>query len=125
MGIVKFIKGRYLVVRGARGSGRSHAEAIQAAKAVLVAAQAKPQAQEYIERVEIDVSPNVSHVRYKWIGTTGNIIGWYSEEELRELRDRLAAAAGLPLAPGVAEEIMREVVLIDKALGDYDKKGGS
>lgn len=118
MSIMKFIKGRYLVVKGARGSGRSHAEAIQAAKAVLVAAQAKPQAREYIERVELNIRPNVPYVRYKWINTVGNVIGWYSEEELRALRAQYAELAQLPLAPGVAGEILRMVAVIDDALGD-------
>lgn len=112
MSIVKFIKGRYLVIKGVRGGGRAHAEAIRAAQ------QAKPQAREYIERVEIDVGPNVRHVRYKWISATGTVIGWYSEEQLREMRVKYIESAELPLAPGVADEIRRVVATIDDALGD-------
>lgn len=78
----------------------------------------KPQPREYIERVELDVGPNVHHVRYKWINTIGNVIGWYSAEELRAMRLRYIELAELPLAPGVADEIRRMVATIDDALGD-------
>lgn len=86
--------------------------------AARAAQQAKPQAREYIERVEIDVGPNVQHVRYKWISATGTVIGWYSKEELRALRAKYDELAQLPLAPGVADEIRRAIVVIDEALGD-------
>lgn len=82
------------------------------------AQQAKPQAREYIERVELNIRPDVPYVRYKWINTVGNVIGWYSEEELRALRAKYAELAQLPLAPGVAGEILRMVAVIDDALGD-------
>lgn len=75
-------------------------------------------AQEHIERVEIDVGPNVQHVRYKWISATGTVIGWYSKEELQAMRVKYIESAELPLAPGVADEIRRVVASIDDALGD-------
>lgn len=125
MSIMKYVKGRYLFIKGARGSGRSQAEARLAVKAALVAQQAKPQAREYIERVELNIRPNVPYVRYKWINTVGNVIGWYSEEELRALRAKYTELAQLPLAPGVADEILRMVAVIDDALGDDNKKGGA
>lgn len=78
----------------------------------------KPQAREYIERVELNIRPNVPYVRYKWINTVGHVIGWYSEEELQSMRARLAATLEPPLAPGVADEIRRMVAVIDEALGD-------
>lgn len=89
------------------------------------AQQAKPQAREYIERVELNIRPDVPYVRYKWINTVGNVIGWYSEEELRALRAEYAELVQLPLAPGVADEILRMVAVIDDALSDDNKKGGA
>lgn len=112
MSIMKFIRGRYLVIKGARGGGRAHAEAARAAQ------QAKPQAREYIERVEVHVNPCTTVTRYKWVNVVGNVIGWYTEEQLREMRDRNVRLAQLPLAPGVADEILRMVAVIDDALGD-------
>lgn len=96
--------------------------AMKAAKqkndAARAAQQLKPRPREYIERVEIDVGPNVQHVRYKWISATGSVIGWYSKEELQAMRVKYIELAELPLAPGVADEIRRAVAVIDDALGD-------
>lgn len=125
MSILKYIKGRYLVIKGRRGSGRSQAEAIQTARAVLAAEQVKPQPREYIERIQANLGPCVTLTNYKWYSVTGEVIGWYTEEELRGLRARIAAAAELPLAPGVADEILRVVAMIDDALGDNNEKGGA
>ena len=104
---------------------KSIKERLQAMKATKqkndetwAAQQTKPQAREYIERVEIDVGPNVSHVRYKWISATGSVIGWYSKEELQAMRVKYIETAELPLAPGVADEIRRVVATIDDAMGD-------
>lgn len=80
---------------------------------------------EYIERIQANLSPCVTLTNYKWHSVTGEVIGWYTEEELRDLRARIAAAAELPLAPGVTDEIRRVVVMIDGALGDDNKKGGA
>ena len=110
MSIVKFIKGRYLVIKGTRGGGRAHAEAVRAAQ------QAKPQPREYIERVEVPLGPCTTVIRYKWINTVGNVVGWYNEEGLRTLRAKCDELAQLPLAPGVADEIRRAIAVIDEVV---------
>lgn len=112
MSILKYIKGRYLVIKGCRGGGRAHAEAIRAAQ------QTKPQPREYIERVEVLLSPCTTVIRYKWRSATGEVVGWYDEGGLRALRAKYAECAELSLAPGVADAIRRTVAVIDEALGD-------
>ena len=121
MSIMKSIRGRYLVIKGHRGCGRARAEALRVAAKFLfkpqaaVVIQAKPRAREYIERVEFD-DYGLRFVCYRWINTINNVVGWYSEKELRSMRARLAAALEPPLAPGVCDEIRRIVAMIDDAL---------
>lgn len=131
MSILKYIKGRYLVIKGCRGSGRSRAEALRAAAELMskpqaeVVLQAKPQPRDYIERVEVHLGPLTTVIRYKWINTVGEVVGWYTEEGLRALRADYGKILELPLAPGVPDEFRRAIAVIDEALGDNKKKGGA
>ena len=115
--IKEYVKGRYLVIKGAR-----------VAKAVLVAAQAKPQAREYIRRFEVRINPCTTVTRYKWYNAAGKVVGWYNaagkvvgwycEEDLRAMHARYTELLQLSLAPGVAEDIARRIATIEDVLPD-------